>query len=494
MVFVASLPVALLLLQCFAGCSADSSGWPSEDDSTLSVHGHTRNVIISDQGSSVPVPETDIIQQETVWLNGGDETASHEVSHKYYGPVQELKLRLCSQSSTAFSGICSRAIDGNTNQNYRKLSCTHTKTERGWWQARLTSRAYIKRIQIYNRRDCCANRLRNFYITVDGHKCAEYHSSKAFSVKTFNCDRVGAVVRIHSRMSAPLTLCEVRVFGHPLSGAVQELKLSHCSQSSTAFSGICSRAIDGNNNQNYRKHSCTHTNAGRNWWQAKLTSRAHIRRIQIFNRRDCCPNRLRSFYITVDGHKCAEYHSSKAFSVKTFNCDRVGELVRIDSKIIGYFTLCEVRVFGDPVSLESKSPAKARGKTVRKLRLGHCSQSSTAFSGVCSRAIDGNTSQNYRKHSCTHTEIERGWWQARLTSRAHIKRIQIFNRRDCCANRLRNFYITVDGHKCAEYRSSKAFSVKTFNCDRVGAVVRIHNRMRTYLTLCEVQVYGTYVH
>uniref|UniRef100_A0A1I8F2M3 FTP domain-containing protein n=1 Tax=Macrostomum lignano TaxID=282301 RepID=A0A1I8F2M3_9PLAT len=219
MFFVASLPVALLLLQCFAGCSADSSGWPSEDDSTLSAHGHTRTVIISDQGSSVPVPETDIIQQETVWLNGGDETASHEVSHKYHGPVQELKLNICSQSSTA-------------------------------------------------------------------------------------------------------------------------------------------RAIDGNNNQNYRKHSCTHTNAGRNWWQARLTSRAHIRRIQIFNRQDCCPNRLRSFYITVDGHKCAEYHSSKAFSVKTFNCDRVGELVRIDSKIIGYFTLCEVRVFGDPVSLRSKSPGE----------------------------------------------------------------------------------------------------------------------------------------
>uniref|UniRef100_A0A1I8HUV8 FTP domain-containing protein n=1 Tax=Macrostomum lignano TaxID=282301 RepID=A0A1I8HUV8_9PLAT len=125
-----------------------------------------------------------------------------------------LPLSKCSQHSVDFNGKCSRAIDGDTNQNYRKKSCTHTRTATGaWWQARTSRRARITSVRIYNRQDCCANRLRNFVIKVDGQVCASYHSSSAFSVKTFRCNAVGRTVRIETRNRVPLTLCEVKVYG-----------------------------------------------------------------------------------------------------------------------------------------------------------------------------------------------------------------------------------------------------------------------------------------
>uniref|UniRef100_A0A1I8J2B5 WSC domain-containing protein n=1 Tax=Macrostomum lignano TaxID=282301 RepID=A0A1I8J2B5_9PLAT len=121
--------------------------------------------------------------------------------------------------SVGWNGKCSRAIDGNTNQNYGKKSCTHTRTATGaWWQARTSRRARITSVRIYNRRDCCANRLRNFVIKVDGRVCASYRSSRAFSVRTFRCNAVGRTVRIQTRNRVPLTLCEVQVFGRYAKG------------------------------------------------------------------------------------------------------------------------------------------------------------------------------------------------------------------------------------------------------------------------------------
>uniref|UniRef100_A0A1I8JI29 WSC domain-containing protein n=1 Tax=Macrostomum lignano TaxID=282301 RepID=A0A1I8JI29_9PLAT len=395
-----------------------------------------------------------------------------------------LPLSKCSQHSVDFNGKCSRAIDGDTNQNYRKKSCTHTRTATGaWWQARTSRRARITSVRIYNRQDCCANRLRNFVIKVDGQVCASYHSSSAFSVKTFRCNAVGRTVRIETRNRVPLTLCEVKVYGRYAEVSTARLPLSKCSQHSVDFNGKCSRAIDGDTNQNYRKKSCTHTRTATGaWWQARTSRRARITSVRIYNRQDCCANRLRNFVIKVDGQVCASYHSSSAFSVKTFRCNAVGRTVRIETRNRVPLTLCEVKVYGRYAEVSTA-----------RLPLSKCSQNSVDFNGKCSRAIDGDTNQNYRKKSCTHTRTATGaWWQARTSRRARITSVRIYNRQDCCANRLRNFVIKVDGQVCASYHSSSAFSVKTFRCNAVGRTVRIETRNRVPLTLCEVKVYGRY--
>ncbi|PAA60591.1 hypothetical protein BOX15_Mlig004080g1, partial [Macrostomum lignano] len=129
-----------------------------------------------------------------------------------------------------------------------------------------------------------------------------------------------------------------------------------------------------------------------------------------------------------------------------------------------------------------------------KLPLSHCSQHSTTWKAPCIRAIDGNTNQHFFKHSCTHTKTAKGaWWQAKTKKLARITEITIHNRQDCCAKRLNNFVVKVDGRECASYRSSAAFSVRTFSCHLIGRVVRIETRNKVPLTLCEVQVFGHYV-
>lgn len=70
-----------------------------------------------------------------------------------------------SQSSTNFQGDAQRAIDGNRNGNYLENSVTHTNSENSpFWEIDLGRIVPIDLIRIYNRTDCCADRLNNFYV------------------------------------------------------------------------------------------------------------------------------------------------------------------------------------------------------------------------------------------------------------------------------------------------------------------------------------------
>jgi len=71
-------------------------------------------------------------------------------------------------------------------------------------------------------------------------------------------------------------------------------------------------------------------------------------------------------------------------------------------------------------------------------------QSSVAFFGDSSRAVDGNTDGVWRNGSVTHTESSNGaWWRVDLDETTSIEQIIIFNRVDCCSSRLSNFYVEV---------------------------------------------------
>lgn len=72
-----------------------------------------------------------------------------------------------SQSSTRSGGAASRAVDGNTNGNFSAGSVTQTNSQaNAWWQVNLGATYAIDSIQLWNRTDCCANRLSNFYVFV----------------------------------------------------------------------------------------------------------------------------------------------------------------------------------------------------------------------------------------------------------------------------------------------------------------------------------------
>ena len=71
------------------------------------------------------------------------------------------------QSSTGWSGLSSRAVDGRRDSNYHKGSCTHTqKAQNPWWRVDLGGNHVIGYLKITNRGDCCSNRLRNVEVRV----------------------------------------------------------------------------------------------------------------------------------------------------------------------------------------------------------------------------------------------------------------------------------------------------------------------------------------
>ena len=97
-----------------------------------------------------------------------------------------------------------------------------------------------------------------------------------------------------SRIITVILIVEV-TFGHNLARGMSTL------QSSTAYGGLSSRAVDGNSDSiYYRGHTCTCTNyQARPWWRVDLGKVATVASVKITNRGDCCGNRLRNFDILV---------------------------------------------------------------------------------------------------------------------------------------------------------------------------------------------------
>ena len=74
---------------------------------------------------------------------------------------------------------------------------------------------------------------------------------------------------------------------------------------------------------------------------------------------------------------------------------------------------------------------------------GTATQSSEGWSGNPMRAIDGNTDGQWGAGTTTHTNGSPSWWEVDLRDTYEIWSIWIWNRLDCCSERLVDFTVTV---------------------------------------------------
>ncbi|MEV6524469.1 alpha-L-fucosidase [Longispora sp. NPDC051575] len=86
------------------------------------------------------------------------------------------------------------------------------------------------------------------------------------------------------------------------------------------------------------------------------------------------------------------------------------------------------------------------GDQVTNLAYGRpATQSSTAWGGDAGRAVDGNTGGAWAAGSVTHTSDPateaNPWWQVDLGSSRPLGTVHLFNRTDCCANRLTDYWV-----------------------------------------------------
>lgn len=136
---------------------------------------------------------------------------------------------------------------------------------------------------------------------------------------------------------------------------------------------------------------------------------------------------------------------------------------------------------------------------------GVASQSSDySAQNVASKAIDGNVSGYWPDGSIASTNNDAGaWWQLQLTGITAISEIVVFNRTDCCGERLGPFNMEVLlGANVVQAFENQAFVADvtgpyiagmTFDVGVLGDGVRIQLVGTNYLSLAEVVVNGTQV-
>ena len=122
------------------------------------------------------------------------------------------------------------------------------------------------------------------------------------------------------------------------------------------------------------------------------------------------------------------------------------------------------------------------------------SQSSTAFGGAAWRAIDDNTDGNWANNSVSHTNFDtNAWWQVDLGVPYPIGTVLVYNRTDCCSDRLSDFDVLVssDGASWQPIGgiTGPAPTPSAFATSTTGRFVRVQLRGTNYLHLAEVQVY-----
>lgn len=243
-----------------------------------------------------------------------------------------LALNKPTRQSSDFNaaGASSKAVDGNKNGNWtfdaKANSVTHTKDEKEtWWEVDLGDIYYIDEIRIWNRRDCCWERLQNFFVftahfgpngnyavnptdKITGPHSFTQKDHPSMHLQWGNTARFVRIYAMHEKPT-PLSLTEVEVFGRRAPEATNIAKGQPTRQSSDFNQyGVSSKAVDGNTAGGWSfsaSNSLTHTKDQENpWWEVDLGSKRTIQEIKIHNRTDgCCWDRLSDIYVLTSDQR-----------------------------------------------------------------------------------------------------------------------------------------------------------------------------------------------
>ncbi|XP_070544790.1 plasminogen-like isoform X2 [Ptychodera flava] len=156
------------------------------------------------------------------------------------------------QSSTNSRGEADLAVDGDINGVYSQRSCTHTDLEmEPWWRVNLQMQYDVHKVVLFNRKDCCEERLLNAQVRVgfDTNILNNQVCGSTVTEEQISTDQ-GIVITCDSPISGQyvsvqllgtenyLTLCEVQVFA--------------ATEALSSFTMVPDAAIPGNNNRNLR--------------------------------------------------------------------------------------------------------------------------------------------------------------------------------------------------------------------------------------------------
>ncbi len=161
---------------------------------------------------------------------------------------------------------------------------------------------------------------------------------------------------------------------------------------------------------------------------------------------------------------------------------------------------CYADILDDWKDQDNISPAPvgtsvnvALGKVTCQSSMSYCmyNRENNAY-----KAVDGVTDGDYSKFEVTNTGNDvRAWWQVDLGTAYPVDSVRVWNRTDCCADKLSNFVVklSLDDATWTDsvYTAGQCGypSVCKF-ASRNARYVRVQLRGQNFLTIAEVQVYA----
>jgi len=363
--------------------------------------------------------------------------ATGEAAPDSLQPVNLALGKAARQSSNPFGSGANLAVDGNTDGNYWDGSVQHTNNDpHSYWEVDLGQVRQIGRVEIYNRTDCCQDRISPFMLMVSDNPIADADMSAIDALVTpgvmrttvtgiqtvyyVPVNRSGRYVRVALVNQNYLHMAEVRVLE-----ADSAVRGRATSQSSTIAGGDASNAVDANEDGVWADGSVSATNVETNpWWQVDMGAVRNIRQIDVWSSAtDCCATQsprlplilwMSNSPITVDPYTTYApgvwgYWLSPQGNPASITVDTSFRYMRVEAIGTDSLSLAEVQVW--PVALGSDG--------------AHASMSSLATGGDANWAIDQHVSGS---NATTQSQLQ-PYLDIDLGGQRYVETVRLWNQR-----------------------------------------------------------------
>ena len=374
------------------------------------------------------------------------------------------QCKAATQSSTHDGGVAWKAID--TSSAHSETKCE----EEPWWEVDLLSDYPVSEVIIYNRHDCCYDRLNGVVIELqdaNGNLIqAVQHEPEvdgviedSFKVKFLDTPmvrKVRVMVQHEPDTCDFLTLQDIQVMRTCAPGedchswpGCENGNVAQCkptTQSSTFKGDVSSQAVDG-------LESLAHTGCELNpWWGVNLLESRAVTHVVVHNREDCCYERLNGLLVTLYDeqdnvlgeiqHDLAADGLINTMWIATFDppvsgVRKVFLSTNHPEGFCEFLNLAQVEVMsacldGDTcmTGYGCDEGNVAQCKPARQSSTMATRVNNTILAGVAGKAVDGH-------EALSHTACENNpWWEVDLLSVREISEVIIHNRQDGFFERL----------------------------------------------------------
>ncbi len=445
-----------------------------------------------------------------------------------------------SQSSTFSSNLnfaADNAIDGDLSGDSRAESLSHTDaTTEAWWQVDLGRSVDIDTIRLWNRTDCCAERLANVHVMVSStpfvsnslaaslamNGVSDYPINGVAGRQTdLSIGRTGRYVRVQLEGNQVLQLAEVQIFGSKREDLTNIALDGTASQSSVYQNAARHQAVAAiNGNTAGDVSAVTEALGGFGGGPFSLECPGDQVLVGMNGTTGTYLNSVGARCVAVDQQgnwigapQDAGRNSNAAGTPFTRTCESGSVVTGFSGRsdlYVNQVTLnCqkigpERLVFGPITALQAvgADTGTARGPY-------NCGGS--AATGIAGRS--GSWMDRYALQcdadtagTIVHTNNDNNaWWELDLGQVMDLDSIKVWNRTDCCSDRLADFYVLVSDTPFVSKNLNNSLSQtgvfsKRFNgpagrttesvIGRSGRYVRVQLSGSNFLQLAEVEVLG----